>query len=274
MKRIVKKIVRKKVSPIPESVNGLKLEHFQLQERSEFQVGRPIWFQFHYDNLSGDDVPYGSTGMAVHKWTGTEWKLHAFKHSFGGPKGTLRAKGGPGDGAFHDDNWKADQPGEFALTPYISFDKQASHKIKNQKDPADVGDVSFMAMPLYVTIERDKPGAIHDDPPAPLFAEKFVEVEIEEEVEVEKPDGDSQDEPGQDAVSKPPAKSISAGPPGKREVTRQVIEWLSGSGVGAVRIELSRREGEQWLVHTVISQVLDADNRVEVIFLDEAAGLE
>lgn len=276
MKKTVKKIVKRKVAPVPESVKGLKLEHFRLQDRSEFQVGRQIWFQFHYDNLAGKDVGYGSMGMAIHKWTGTEWALHNYKHSYGGPKAKLRAKGGPGDGAFHDDNWKADQPGEFALTPYISFEKAAAHKIQTLKQPAAVGDVSLMAMPVYVTIRHDKPGAVHDSPPAPLFPEKFEEVEVEEVIEVEDEagaepgqpgDGASPVAPGTGTAVRPPSSTIPADPTGLDEVIRQVVEWHAGSGVRAVRIELSRRDGDRWLVHTAINQALDADNRVELVFL-------
>jgi hypothetical protein len=268
MKKVVKKIVRKKVSPIPESVKGLKLAHFKLQDRSEFQVGRRIWFQFHYDNLSGADVSYGSMGMAIHKWDGSTWQLHAYKHSFGGPKGRLRAGGGPGGGPFHDDNWKADEPGEFALMPYVSFDSAAAHKIETLKDPAAVEDVWRMAMPLYATIRRDKPGALHDNPPAPFFPEKWEEVEVEEVVDVEEGEGGQPGQPGDGGDTEAPVKTSPPGVGAGREVTRQVIEWRSGSGVGAVRIELSRRDGDHWSVHTVLNQALDADNRIEVIFLE------
>jgi len=264
MKKTVKKIVKKKVSPVPDSAKGLKLEHFKLQDRSEFQVGRRIWFQFHYDNVAGADVSYGSMGMAMHKWDGSAWRLHAYKHSFGGPNGTLRVGGGPGGGPFHDDNWKADEPGEFALTPYVSFDSAAAHKIETLNDPAAVEDVSLMAMPVYATIKRDQPGRVHDNPPAPLFPDKFEEVEVEEVIDVPDDEGSQSGEGGE---TKPP---VSTGPVSGegREVTRQVIEWRSGSGVGAVRIELSRREGDQWLVHTILNKALDADNRIEVIFLE------
>jgi hypothetical protein len=268
MKEIVKKILKKKVSPIPESVKGLKLAQFKLQERSEFQVDRRIWFQFHYDNLSGADVGYGSMGMAVHQWDGSAWQLHAYKHSFGGPNGTLRAGGGPGGGPFHDDNWKADEPGEFALTPYISFDRAAAHKIETLKDPAAVTDVFHMAMPLYAAIKRDQPGAVHDNPPAPLFPEKFEEVEVEEVVDVPDDEGEQSGQPGGDVETKPPDTSPPPVSGAGREVSRQAIEWHSGSGVGAVRIELSRRQGDRWVVHTVLNKALDDDNRVEVIFLE------
>ena len=269
MGKIVKKIVKKKVSPVPESVRGLKLEHFRLQERSEFQVGRRIWFQFHYRNLTGQDVGYGSTGMAIHRWTGTEWTLHTLKHSFGGPNGRMRAKGGPGDGPFHDDNWKADQPGEFALTPYISFDPEAARKIEQLKQAAAVDELFHMAMPVYVTVRRDKPGAVNDNPPAPLFPDKFEEVEVEEVVETGDGESVPPTEPG---TVMPPSPEIEVGSTDKNELTRQVIEWHAGSGVGAVRIEFSRRQGDQWLVQAVINQNLDPDSRIELIFLDEDEG--
>ena len=89
------------------------------------RVNGPIWFQFHYDNLLGSDIGYGSMGMAIHRWTGSEWKLHNYKSSFGGPNGRLRAGGGPGGGPAHEDHWKVDRKGVFALTPYVSFDKLA-----------------------------------------------------------------------------------------------------------------------------------------------------
>jgi len=208
--------------------------------------------------MSGTDVGYGS--MAIHKWDGSAWQLHAYKHSFGGPNGTLRAGGGP----FHDDNWKADEPGEFALTPYISFDRAAAHKIETLKDPAAVTDVFHMAMPIYVTAKRDQPGAVQNNPPAPLFPEKFEEVEVEEVMDV--PDDEGQ--PGGDVETKLPDTSPRPVAGARREVSRQAIEWRSGSGVGAVRIELSRREGDRWVVHTILNEALDDDNRVEVIFLE------
>lgn len=258
--------VNKNVSAVAEDARGLKLAHFKLQTRSEFQVGRAIWFQFHYDNLTGAPVPYGSMGMAIHKWDGSAWRLHAYKHSFGG-SGTgesLPAAGGPGGGAFHDDHWKADEPGEFALTPYISFDPAAALKIETHKDHAAVDDVFHMAMPLYAAIKRDKAGSVHDNPPAPLFADKSEDEESEEEVDLADDGGD--DSGGAD-LGRPPVETVQPGQVKGREVTRQVIQWHEGSGVGAVRIEVSRRHGDQWLVHTVLSEALDADNRIEVVFL-------
>ena len=125
-----------------------------------------------------------------------------------------------------------------------------------------------MAMPLYVTIGQNGPGGKLADPPAPLFQDKFVEEVIEEVIDVPDEVGPTPDPPKVGAGVKPPQGKIPAGPTDKTEMTRQVIEWHSGSGVGAVRIELSRREGDQWLVHTVLTQSLDADNRVEVVFLE------
>ena len=66
-----------------------------------------------------------------------------------------------------------------------------------------------------------------------------------------------------------PAQSMAA-----EEVSRQVIDWHAGSGVGAVRIVLSRRQGDQWLAHTTLTQALDDDNRVEVIFSGGRHGIE
>jgi hypothetical protein len=295
--RIVKKIIKRKVSPIPDSVKGLKLEHFNLQDRSEFKVNGPIWFQFHYDNLLGNNIAYGSMGMAIHKWTGSEWKLHDYKSSYGGPRASLKSGGGPGGGPAHEDHWKVDGKGIYALTPYVSFDKEASDKINERNDPDAVGDVSHMAMPTYIGIGQDGPNGKLKEPPAPLFPDKVVEEEIEVEEKTETPNEDAGDEidavTGEDAGgtakerAKEPTDSISGAPdspaagalvkpPGTvvpahattvEEVSRQVIDWRAGSGVGAVRIVLSRRQGNQWLAHTTLTQALDDNNRVEVIFL-------
>lgn len=55
------------------------------------------------------------------------------------------------------------------------------------------------------------------------------------------------------------------------ERTRQIIEWPPGSGVEAVRIVLSKRQGGQWLAHTTLTQSLESDSRIELIFLEGAA---
>jgi hypothetical protein len=51
-----------------------------------------------------------------------------------------------------------------------------------------------------------------------------------------------------------------------------MIEWRAGSGIGRVRIELSKRDGDRWLVQTALTQALDADSRIELIFLEGDEG--
>lgn len=90
--------------------------------------------------------------------------------------------------------------------------------------------------------------------------------------EIKKPAGEL---PGQakDEKKKTPGagKTKAKEPTGLIELSRQSITLSPSAGVDALRLEVSRRDGDKWTVQKRIVQALDGESRLDVVFLSGAA---
>ncbi|HSG17705.1 MAG TPA: M23 family metallopeptidase [Anaerolineae bacterium] len=181
--------------PVKPNHRGIELDFFKVIDgKSDFRIHKKVWCEFRYNNTAGREIPYGGIGIAVHKWTGTEWVFAYYQHSY---KGRVRTAGGPKpDGSPHDDGWKNVDVGIYALTPFLTFDELAQNKRKN---PTAISEGFFMGPPIYIRIgSHIEPGGRIDQPPAPLFPEP----ELDEVVDPEDGDPLAPGAPGEE-VSKP-----------------------------------------------------------------------
>ena len=56
------------------------------------------------------------------------------------------------------------------------------------------------------------------------------------------------------------------------EVSRQSISLSPKAGIDAVRLEVRRREGDQWRLQMSLTQMLDGESRVDIVYISGEAG--
>ena len=99
----------------PEGARGLVASHFALQDRSNYTVNQPVWFEFSIVNTAGGDVPYNRLGVLPRK--GGVDRFDWFQQSYGGPNAAIRS-----EGLSHEDNIKLPEAGNYTLRLAICFD--------------------------------------------------------------------------------------------------------------------------------------------------------
>jgi GH25 family lysozyme M1 (1,4-beta-N-acetylmuramidase) len=70
-----------------------------------------------------------------------------------------------------------------------------------------------------------------------------------------------------DAGSKRPVEAAAMG-----EVSRQSIRLSPKAGINAVRLEVRRRDGDQWRLQMNMTQMLDGESRVDIVYISGDAG--
>ena len=99
----------------PKGANGLVASHFALQERSEYNAGGSIWFEFTIANDTGNEVPYNALGVMPKK-DGVD-RFEWYQQTYGGKNSTISA-----GGFSWEDRIKIPEPGNYTLRLVMCFD--------------------------------------------------------------------------------------------------------------------------------------------------------
>lgn len=101
--------------PPATGANGLVASHFALQERSEYNAGGKVWFEFEIANSTGNEVSYSALGVMPKK-DGVD-RFEWYQQTYGGQNSTIK----PG-GLVWEDRIELPEPGSYTLRLVMCFD--------------------------------------------------------------------------------------------------------------------------------------------------------